>query len=105
MGFADGDLVPFNKQIIFADIVYLIDIYDVRTVHLDEALAVHFFFQVLDGIVSNVLFIGRNKFYVVAHAFDEQDIIVVQANQFAIAFNKDVVGSGAADVVFACVGG
>ena len=100
MGFTHRDLVSFNKQVVFADIVYLIDIDYIRTVNLDEGLPVHLLFQVLDGIMRDVLFIEGYKLYIVAHAFDEQNIIIVQPNQFAIAFNKNMIGGRAADVVF-----
>ena len=71
MGFTYRDLGSFDKQVVFADIVYLIDIYYVRAVNLDKALPVHFFFEVLDGIVGNILFIERYKLYVVTHAFNK----------------------------------
>jgi hypothetical protein len=71
MGFTYRNFVPFYIQVVFADIVYLIDIYYVRAVNLNKALPVHFFFEVLDGIVGNILFIERYKLYVVAHAFNE----------------------------------
>ena len=77
MGLTYGDLVPFDKQIVFADIVYLVDIYYVRTMHLDEGLAVYFLFKVLDGIVCNVLFVEGHKLYIIAHAFNKQYIIIV----------------------------
>ena len=101
MGLAHGYFVALDIQVVLADVVDLGDVDDVRPVHFDKVLPVHFFFEVLDGIVRDVLLVGRNKFYIIAHAFDEQDIVVVQSHQFAIAFDKNVIGSRAADIVIA----
>jgi hypothetical protein len=100
VGLADGDLVAFDEQVVLADVVDLVDINDVGAVHLYKALPVYLFLQVLDGIVRHVFFISRNELYIVPHTFHIQDVIIVQANQFAITFYKNMVGSCAADVVF-----
>src|SRR5882762_10051360 len=57
-------------------------------------LPAYFFFQVFNGIVRNVLFIGGNKFYIITHAFNIENVIVIKTDQFSIGLNKNIIGIG-----------
>lgn len=93
MSFADGNLIPLDKQIVLADIVDLGNIYDIRAVYFNEALAVHLFFQVLDGVMRNELLVAGHELDVIAHTFYIQDIVIVQPHQLTLAFDENVVSS------------
>lgn len=77
MGFTNGNLVALDIQVVLPYIVDFVDVDDVGAVHFDKTLPVYLLFQVFDGIMRDVLFFGRYKLYIIAHAFDKKNIVVV----------------------------
>jgi hypothetical protein len=108
VGLADRDLKALDIEIILPNVIDLGDIDDIRAVYLDEALLVDLFLEVLDGIVGYIFFIGGHEFHVIAHAFHEKDIVVLQPHQFAIALDENMVvitGRGRISIVNELVNG
>ena len=105
MGLTDGYLMTLDKQVVFPDIVNLGNINNIGAVDLYKGLPVYLLFQVLDGIMGNVLFIAGHKLYIVAHALDEKNFIVVEAHQLPITLNKYMICGSTADIIIAPGGG
>jgi hypothetical protein len=69
MCLADRDLVSLNKEVIFPDIINLVDIDNIGAMNFHEVLLAYFLFEILDGIVGDVLFIAGYEFHIVSHTF------------------------------------
>jgi len=75
VAFPDRDLIAKEINCIAADIVDLVDVYDIGAVYFEEVRADQFLFHVLEGAVRDIVLDGRHEFYVVAHTFQEEDIV------------------------------
>jgi len=99
-----GDLIPVTladrylvaKQVdrIAADIVDLGDIDDVGSVDLQEVGTDEFLFHILQRAIGDIIPGGGNEFHIVAHAFEEEDVILFQFDQFVFRLNEEEIRIG-----------
>ena len=76
MPFANGNLIAQQVDRIAADIVDLVDVDDVGAVYFEEVGADQFLFHVLEGAVRDIVLDRCHEFHVVAHALQEEDIVL-----------------------------
>ena len=90
----DGYLIAKEIDRIAPDIVNLCDVYDIGPVYFEEVGADEFFFHVFQRAVGYIVLAGGDEFYVVAHAFEEEDIVLFQFDEFVLGFYEEEIGIG-----------
>ncbi len=91
MCLADGDHRSLYIQHVFLDIVNAGEVDNIRPVYFHKTNRIHLGLQVLYGIVCNVFFLSSNELHIVSHAFDVQDIIVLQPDQFSVRLDENMI--------------
>ena len=89
--FSDGYLIAKDIDNIPPDIVYFVNVYDIGPMNFQEGLADEFFFHVFQGAVGNIAFWRRHEFNVIAHAFEEKDIVLSDFDQFVFGFDEQEI--------------
>ena len=88
MSLTDGNMVSPYIQCVLLDIIDGGKIHDIGPVNFQEFLAINLGFQVLDGVMGYIFFICSYKLHVIAHAFNIEDILILQPDQLSIDLMK-----------------
>jgi hypothetical protein len=91
---ADRNLVAKEVDRVAPDVVDLCDVYDIGPVDLEEIGAHEFFFHVLERAISDVVLPLGDELHIVAHAFEEEDIIFFQLDELVLGLYEEKVGVG-----------
>ena len=84
MAFPNRNLISKEVNGISADIVDLGDVDDIGPVHFQKVGADQFLFHILKRAISNIVLTGGNEFYIIAHAFQKEDIVLFYFNQLVL---------------------
>jgi len=94
MAFTDGDLITKQIDCIAADVVDFRDIDYIRPVHFEEGRPDKLFFHIFQGTIGDIAFAGGDEFDIVPHAFEEEDIVFFEFDQFVLRLDEEEVGVG-----------
>jgi len=96
VAFSDGNLIAKDIDSITSYVVDFINVHDIRTVHFEEGLADQFFFHVFQCAVGNIAFAGCDELNIIAHAFEEEDVVLLELDKLVFGLDEQeiVVGLG-----------
>ena len=94
MALSDGDLIAKDIDSIASDVVDFINVHDIRTMHFKEGLADQFFFHIFQCAVGDIAFSGCDELDIVAHTFQEEDIVFFEFDQFVFRLDEEEIAIG-----------
>ena len=92
--FSDGYLITKYIDSISPDIVNFIDVDDIGPMDFEKGLSDQFFFHILQGAIGDIAFSRRDELDVVAHTFEEEDIVFLEFDQFVLRLDEEKIAIG-----------
>jgi hypothetical protein len=94
MTLADGDLITKQVDGIATNVVDLRDVYYIGPMHFEEVGADELFLHVLKRAIGDIVLSLGDELDIIAHAFEEEDIVLLELDQFILSLYKEKVGVG-----------
>ena len=85
---SDRYLIAKKIDRIAADIVDFGDIDDIGAMDFEEVGSYELFFHILERAVCDIVLSGRDEFDIVAHAFEEEDVVFFKLDEFVLGLNE-----------------